>query len=531
MRLVNAVLLAAAVLTFGACTNTRANSEPAPAAYPDEPVAAAPAVAPAPATDDGSSTSYLRPRDVPADWTWTGQALPNGNLRTGVLTLEKFAPAEVNANQSYTSTIRVRNISSTVNLAEVVVTDLLPEAGYEVLSMEPKGERDGNTLVWDLGHLNAGREKTITVTGRATGAGTLMNCATIAYTPIICVHTNVVVAGLAVRKFAPAAVNLGDEIPIRIVVTNPGTGTATRVRITDDLPKGWTVNGQKSISFDVGSLKGGESREFSAIALASTTGKFTNTAHVTGDGKLIAEASVTTSVHQPAIEITKSANIETQILDRPAIFTINVTNPGDGIARDVVLTDNLTGAERIIAASDGGSVVGSTIGWNLGNIPPGATRTVTVSVERTTAGQVSGIATARSTGLEPVSASAKVNYIGVPAVLMTITDSPDPVLIGDTTTYTIIVTNQGTAPDSEIFISCVMEGEVEFVSCGGATRGTGSGANVTFEPLASLAPKAVATWTVVIRGKAVGDTRFLCVLNTKETGRKIEKTESTRIYK
>ena len=525
MRLVNAVLLAAAVLISGACTSTGETPEAAPAASPEEPAAVVYA------TDDGSPRALARPRDIPADWVWNGQALPNGNLRTGILTLEKFAPAEVNANQSYTSTIRVTNIASKMNLTQVVVTDRLPETGYEVLSMDPKGVREANTLVWHLGHLAPGQGKTISVTGRATGAGTLKNCATVAYVPIVCVETNVVVAGIALRKFAPAEVNLGDEIPIRIVVTNPGTGTATNVRITDELPEGWTVDGRKSITFDVGSLKGGESREFTAVALASTTGRVTNTAHVTGDGELIAEASVTTSVLQPAIEITHTANIETQILDRPAIFTINVKNPGDGVARDVVLTDNLTGAERIIAASDGGSIVGSAIGWNLGNIAPGATRSVTVTVERNTEGQVSGIATARATGLDPVSASARVNYIGVPALLMTIMDSPDPVLIGDTTTYTITVTNQGTKADSEIFISCVMEGEVEFVSAGGATPGTGSGAKVTFEPLATLAPKAVATWTVVIRGKAVGDTRFLCVLNTKETGRKIEKTESTRVYK
>lgn len=522
-----ALLATAAALLPGACKSPDQRApepaERAPAARTAEPAQSA-------ARDGGHRHGSLARPDISADWNWNGQALPTGDVATSVVTIENMGPASVNANAEYDYKIRVKNIAPTAHLADVVVTDHLPASGYAFASATPPAERSGEILTWKLGHLAPGEAREIVIRGRGTTTGSLRECASVAWTPLVCVTTDVVSAALELQKFAPAEVVHCDEIPLRFVVRNPGTGEARNVKVTDQLPDGWTVNGSAALAFDVGTLKGGETRELKAVARASKVGEFVNRATASADGGLKADASAPTTVSKPKLAITKTASSDMEILTRETVFTITVKNAGDCPAKEVVLTDAMTGAERILSVSDGGTISGSAITWKLGNLAVGASRTVTVAATRSTAGSIDDTATATAYCADPVSASASTLYRGVPAVLLELVDSPDPVLVGSTTTYTITVTNQGTAPDSDIAITCYLEDAVEFVSGAGSTPTTKTGATVTFAPLAALAPKAVARWTVTVRGAKAADSRFKVELNTKETGRPVVQSEATRIY-
>src|SRR5690606_32764837 len=112
----------------------------------------------------------------------------------------------------------------------------------------------------------------------------------------ICVATQVVQPSLIVTKSAPAEVLACDQIPIKIVVTNNGTGAASNVKITDNLPAGMTVNGQNSVTLDAGTLAGGASREFTIMAQASKTGRYENRVSAVGSPNLKAESSPTVTV-------------------------------------------------------------------------------------------------------------------------------------------------------------------------------------------------------------------------------------------
>ena len=53
---------------------------------------------------------------------------------------------------------------------------------------------------------------------------------------------------------------------------------------------------------------------------------------------------------------------------------------------------------------------------------------------------------------------------GIPAVLLECVDDPDPIELGNSVTYTIAVTNQGTAVGTNIVIECTLPNEQEYVS-------------------------------------------------------------------
>src|SRR6185436_4673212 len=109
-------------------------------------------------------------------------------------------------------------------------------SGYQFESSTPAAERTEADTWWNLGHMAPGEAKTITVRGRTTGQGPVMSCASADFTQVACLTTNVVSPKLEVQAFAPAEAVPCDEIPLRFVVKNTGSGRASNVRVTPELP-------------------------------------------------------------------------------------------------------------------------------------------------------------------------------------------------------------------------------------------------------------------------------------------------------
>jgi len=128
---------------------------------------------------------------------------------------------------------------------------------------------------------------------------------------------------------------------------------------------------------------------------------------------------------------------------------------------------------------------------------------------------------------KPVQATARTEFRGVPAVLLEVTDNPDPVPVGGTVTYTITVTNQGNTPLHHVLVKCSLEEAMEFAGSDGPTPGKGAGRAVTFDPLGDLAPKAKAVWAVRVKALQQADARFQVQVTSDEVPRPAEKLEST----
>ncbi|MCC7408714.1 MAG: DUF11 domain-containing protein, partial [Phycisphaeraceae bacterium] len=118
----------------------------------------------------------------------------------------------------------------------------------------------------------------------------------------------------------------------------------------------------------------------------------------------------------------------------------------------------------------------------------------------------------------------------IAAVLLEVVDEADPIQIGDVETYTVVVTNQGSAAETDIQIVCTLEDAMQFVSATGVTAGTASGRTVTFAPLAELAPKAKAVWKLQVKALKPGDIRFKTSMTTEQLTRPVEETEATNFY-
>lgn len=446
----------------------------------------------------------------------------------GIVKLDKNMPKEVQLNGSFDYTIKVTNLTDGM-VADVVVTEIIPD-NFKLAKATPTAKKDGNTLIWDLGSLEADKSTQITVTGQATDASCVKNCATVAYVVPACAYAKVVQPKLLLTKVAPAEVLLCDQIPVKFTVTNNGSGSTNNVKIEDTLPAGLqTLDGKGAVTFAAGTLTPGQSKQFAATLKASKTGEYVNKAEASAAGGLKSEATTKTVVRQPVLAITKKGP-ELLFLGRSVSYEITVTNKGDAPAANTVIEDTIPSGVGSVRPSTGGVVSGSKVTWNAGTIPVNGSHKVSVSYTPVGAGTLANTATASAECANAVTASAKTLVKGIPAVLLEVVDLVDPVPVGGQTTYVITATNQGSMAGTNIAIICTLEDNEQYVSSSGPTKGTAEGKTVTFAPLPSLRAGGKATWQVVVKAVKAGDVRFTVKMNTGEFERPVDETEATNLY-
>ena len=225
-------------------------AKPAPApAKPEKTTAAAPAM--------GATTVYY----------------PAGRAEGAVLRLDRMCPSEVTAGQPFEYEIKVTNVSP-VAIANVMVTETMPSAFKMADSTPAMSRMEGTSAgVFNLGDMAAGESKSIKIRGNAPAAGAIASCATASFIIPACCTINVTSPALKITKSAPAEAGMCDTIPVQIIVTNTGTGTARNVMVRDALPAGLTMgDGKTAYEMNVGNLAGGESKTLNFNAKATKTG-------------------------------------------------------------------------------------------------------------------------------------------------------------------------------------------------------------------------------------------------------------------
>lgn len=509
---------AAVVLSMTGCACMQAEPEPQPVVTRPAPAPApararAPAPAPVPAPQTGACGNYT-----------VSQAYPI----SGAIRIEKVMPQTVQLNAPFEYTITAVNTTD-LTLSDVVITERLHD-DLKYVDSTPKGTLAGNVVTWNMDTLGPRASQRITLKVSAGKVGCVQTCADATYVVLACAKTQVVQPALEIVKTAPQRVTICDNIPFQFTVTNKGTGTATNVRLTDTLPNGLKADGKTSIDLSLGNLAPGQSVSRTVVVKADKTGTYRNQATAVADGNLKAESGVTqTVVTQPVLTIEKTGS-RNEWIGRTISYDIVVANKGDAPAVETVVTDTIPGNVTEVRASDNGQVAAGKVTWNLGTMAPGASRKLTVSYKPSGAGEFRNEARATAVCAQAVAASAATQIAGIPAVLLEVIDVDDPIEVGKNETYIITVTNQGSAPDTNIRMKVFLEDSMEYVSASGATRGAFADGAVTFEALPSLAPKAKAEWRVVVKAVKTGDVRLRVTMNTQELQREVMETEATRFF-
>jgi len=497
-------------------TTPRATPAPAPAQ---------PAAAPAPRRTGYSSTGAFT---IHNNEGRVHSAYPTGEASGGALHVEKLLPAEIAVGEQFRYVIVATSLIDG-EIHNVNICDQLSN-NFQVVSSTPNaGSTAGNRYCWNLGNFGPREQKVIEITATASGGDMLNTCAEVEFDLPLCAQARIVQPALTLEMNAPQQICKCDPLPISYVVCNPGTGVARDVVVSQQLPQGLTVNGSNTVSFNIPQLNPGECREFQVTAQASGPGTFRHNATARSGGGLTADASAGSTQIGEARLAMNCDSPNRRFIGRSFTHEFTVSNPGNCPAENVVLTAALNGGQAI-SASDGGQLGGSQVTWNLGTIPANGSRTVSINLNPSQPTTITTRANVNGACVDPATTECSTLVEGIPAVLLEVVDENDPVQVGEDEVYTITVTNQGSATDTNITIVCELENAVSFVSAAGATPGTHANGRVTFQPLASLPPKARASWQVRVRGVSSADSRFRVRMDTDQLTRPSEETEATNIY-
>ncbi|HOW88173.1 MAG TPA: hypothetical protein P5561_06530 [Candidatus Omnitrophota bacterium] len=447
------------------------------------------------------------------------------------LHIEKEMPRQIVVGKPYTYTIKVSNESSCV-LEDVVVNERVPEK-YEMQTATPKlSNVAGRVATWDLGYLKAGETKVITITGIASDASATTACTTGDYTPVLCLSPEAISPSLKVAIEAPDQALICDTIPVKITVTNSGTGYAQGVVITQALPKGLTTtDGKTSVTINVGDLAGGASKAFSVNLKATETGSFANKASAeASNGLSAASGSVTTEVSQPVLKV-NIAGPSKIFVTKNANYEVTAQNVGDAASANTVVSATIPSGMKFVSATNGGAADGGKVVWNIGTLEAGKSVKLGMTLNSVTGGTGESVARATGTCCQEAGARVQSDVQGIPAILLEVIDTEDPIQVGGTEKLYITVTNQGSAPDNDIVVKVKFEENLDYVAASGPTPGRSDDVkSVEFAPLASLGAGQKATWEVTAKAASEGDHRTTVVMTSDAISRPVQETEATRIY-
>ncbi len=476
--------------------------------------------------------------------------------------VERETPKTVRPNQDYTYIIKVTN-KSYFKVDNVIVTEKLP-AGFKLQKAVPAPEIRGNDLKWNLGIMAPDQKEIITVTGRASQTGKLVHRGNskvnFSLNPMFTM-TEVVEPSLHISaKNYPDKVIVGEVFPVQLAVVNVGSTTISDAKLANDLPYNMVTNsGDRKISRLLGSLELGQTKLINLKLKALKTGSFDNRFVVTAKDGVTAKASVKILAQKPNLKLTMDAP-KMRFVGNVIHYNLKITNVGDGDAKNLEATLQIPGSIDFVSANEGGKQYGRRIQWRLASLEPKESKELDVRVKAKEIKNIKAVAKVQAFAATPREASVSTSVEGIAALLLEVDDINDPVPVGETETYVIKVTNQGSLPATNIRISCDLEDSMQFKSSKGPTKVVkgledggksfmktakndtkaeelkagnkklSSGNKVIFLPLKSLAPGKEAVWRVVIKALKEGDFRFNVNVVSDQLTRPVSENESTTFY-
>ena len=431
----------------------------------------------------------------------------------------------------------------------MTVTDDLP-AGLTYVNASPS---QGSACTYASGKVTcalgtvpagAGATVTVNVTVDALTAGTVTNTATVdstTFDPNRDNNTDTIgtpvapSADVAIEKDgSPNPVAAGNTLTYTLSVVNHGPSDAQDVKVSDPLPDevvyqsltstaGTTcTEASRTVSCDLGTLAVNGTATIVIVTTAhpgALLNSFTNTADVSSTthdpDRSNNSASFDSNLFVSAdMAITKVGSPKPVIAGNHLTYTLEATNNGPSLARDVTVSDPLPARTTFVSATTTAGTCNQssgTVSCSLGNVRVGVEHkvtiviTVTVGADAPLFSQIRNTATVRSPTPDPApsnnTAEDDTDVVTGADLVLTKTATPATVDAGDKVTYTIEARNDGPSDAQAARVADVLPPDVTFVS---ATPSSGTCTHVVATvlcELGTLADGATATITIVARVK------------------------------
>ncbi len=462
-----------------------------------------------------------------------GTGLPNRQWegpQTASVEIEKQAPEEIQIGKPAVFVVLVKN-TGRVPATDVEVIDLVPK-GTRLLQTRPAARvQPGGRVVWQLDVLQPGEQRQVQMEVLPLVEGEVGSVATVRYSAASSARTVATRPELRVQVQAPRKVHIGQEVTLQITITNPGTGPATGVILTEHVPEGLQHPIGNVLEYEVGDLKPKETRQLELTLKAVKPGRLINHLVARGDGQLRDEARNPIEVIAPALQVAVKGP-RFRYLEREATYQITISNPGTAPAKEIELAAQIPPGFKFLEANNYGEFDANTrtVYWSLVELPPGQSGTVTLRLRPEESGQRELLVEAKAQHDLIHRVQHRIKVEGVAALRFEVADIDDPVEVGGETFYEITVVNQGTKAATDVQLVALLPEGLQPIGAEGPVRFRIAGRQVLFDRLPRLSPKAQTTYRIRVRGVRAGDHRIRVQMVSAELRAPVVKEESTRVF-
>jgi uncharacterized repeat protein (TIGR01451 family) len=454
-------------------------------------------------------------------------AFPTGDKATSAVLLEKRMPEQIFMGKSFGYSMVVTNLTD-LTLEAIRISETLPE-NFTLSGSSPyEAVMQGATAVWTIPSIPPHGSVTLDINGTANSGAQFATCADVTYRSQLCAAAPIVSPAIALAVTLAPTTDICTETPIVYTVTNSGSATLTNVTVNPAIPPGLKVV-RGETSFHVNSLAPGAAESFTVSVKPASSGEHSVTPTASSSEGVTATATATTTAGAPVLAASASVPEEVLIV-HDITYQIGVKNTGTATAGATTVTASMPATAKFISASSGGREESGNVVWQLSGLNAGGAENYSFTVKPETGGVFSTAVKVANDCAGTATAAAETKVVGIPALLLEAIDLNDPVAVGDNVVYQVTVTNQGSAPATNVALEVQLEDNQSYVSSDGETPGVAAGQNIKFNPISSIPIGGKAVYSVTVRAVSAGDVRFKVTLTANELTRPVSETESTHQY-
>ena len=267
---------------------------------------------------------------------------------------------------------------------------------------------------------------------------------------------------LTIQKVAPPQIQVGKPATFRVTVRNTGQSPAGNVEIRDQVPRGTRLlgttpqasrNPRGELIWSLGTLKPGAESSVEMQLMPTAEGEIGSVATVHFDADTTAR-SVST---RPKLAIETSGNHRVLVGDE-ATLVFTVSNPGSGVATNVILDEHIPAGLQHAA--------GSQLEYTVGDLKPGESRKLELKLKATRAGALANLVAAR--GDAALRAEHRFDLEVVAPALDIAMAGPKRRYLEREATYQLSVANPGTAPAQKVELVAYLPAGMRFVGANNA---------------------------------------------------------------
>jgi len=137
---------------------------------------------------------------------------------------------------------------------------------------------------------------------------------------------------------------------------------------------------------------------------------------------------------------------------------------------------------------------------------------------------------AESEARKTAQATAATRILRLPALQVYVVDEADPVATDQQVVYVIRVLNEGDAPDQNVAVTATLPEQLQFASAEGASEFQQQEQQVTFEPVAELAPGDELEFRVTATAAGQGNVQIQVEVNSQNLDSAVRVAEPTQLY-